>query len=567
MLSSAKAVFSSHCSDLSSYSRIPLLKKIVQITDNIFLNNEQYESDRNVLGQSRKDALIKAVLYQNFEDIKDFTEDYYKVLEVAHKRQNLTREFIQLALKNNSGISHQFSSFDCILIEYGITISNLYDRFYVKWAKSVQGNKCAEELEKRKDSIDKELTNSYTIICLNEETNEFYDIPYATYFKEELQPIVEAMDLLIHDLEILLNHQPNDLPIDEVKAYIKYIKQYRNTLVETDKTKLEEMNKELDMLWMDIKYYIQYIHDIEYGYGDVLRCKAIPDFSVRFIDEDYEKVNQFIKTGVQSSMVNYFNKRNTSLGSNGIFAVENSMCAIYCIPFCCGQSVSFRFSGQSIPNRSEVKNVKGVKIYFDPISTQSRIEQTKDLIKKVCANAESLFEYLTAIDTIKNHVAAHELGHAIYNLENVKDTIKVDTKTLLEEPRAELTALSTMKLLYDDKLITREELQRTLVSFAVQDLRRFAMFDKSSIRPYIISAISCYGIYERLGFVSIQNDLLHFNLDKVDDVLNETTLLFESILKAEDERNGEKLEEILKTMKMHCNAVDWLIQKLFTEKQ
>lgn len=38
-------------------------------------------------------------------------------------------------------------------------------------------------------------------------------------------------------------------------------------------------------------------------------------------------------------------------------------------------------------------------------------------------------------------------GHAIYSLDAVKDVIKVSTKTLLEEPRAELTALHTLLIL------------------------------------------------------------------------------------------------------------------------
>lgn len=38
-------------------------------------------------------------------------------------------------------------------------------------------------------------------------------------------------------------------------------------------------------------------------------------------------------------------------------------------------------------------------------------------------------------------------GHAIYSLDAVKDVIRVSTKTLLEEPRAELTALHTLLLL------------------------------------------------------------------------------------------------------------------------
>ena len=51
------------------------------------------------------------------------------------------------------------------------------------------------------------------------------------------------------------------------------------------------------------------------------------------------------------------------------------------------------------------------------------------------------------VGTIVWHVAAHEIGHAIYGLDGVKGAIKVSTKTLLEEPRAELTALHTMTLL------------------------------------------------------------------------------------------------------------------------
>ncbi len=40
-------------------------------------------------------------------------------------------------------------------------------------------------------------------------------------------------------------------------------------------------------------------------------------------------------------------------------------------------------SGQSIPNRAEVKNAKGVKIYFDPVSTGMREKAVRKLVEKV----------------------------------------------------------------------------------------------------------------------------------------------------------------------------------------
>ena len=67
------------------------------------------------------------------------------------------------------------------------------------------------------------------------------------------------------------------------------------------------------------------------------------------------------------------------------------------------------------------------------------------------------------VGTIVWHVAAHEIGHAIYGLDGVKDVIKTSTKTLLEEPRAELTALHTMTLLEPAGMLSKVCCQPTLL--------------------------------------------------------------------------------------------------------
>jgi len=100
-------------------------------------------------------------------------------------------------------------------------------------------------------------------------------------------------------------------------------------------------------------------------------------------------------------------------------------------------SLHFRFSGQSIPNRSDIKKAEGCKIYFDPISTANRMVQTAALVKKVVtpAQVDELVATMDAVDTLTYHVAAHEVGHAIYNLDALSEVILPATKTLLEEPR------------------------------------------------------------------------------------------------------------------------------------
>ena len=134
------------------------------------------------------------------------------------------------------------------------------------------------------------------------------------------------------------------------------------------------------------------MHDIEYGYGDPLRVKVSPEFSLRLQDADYAPQNATISR-IQGVMLQYFQAclqppgssdvltlpscqdaemecgcaviyslvvsdairetqaRTGKFAREGIAALEQSMAAIYYLPFQCAVSLYFRFSGQSIPNR------------------------------------------------------------------------------------------------------------------------------------------------------------------------------------------------------------------------
>lgn len=66
------------------------------------------------------------------------------------------------------------------------------------------------------------------------------------------------------------------------------------------------------------------------------------------------------------------------------------------------------------------------------------------LTLKCSSRVHSLHQKIACNPQIKESLLA---GHAIYSLDAVKHVIKVSTKTLLEEPRAELTALHTLLIL------------------------------------------------------------------------------------------------------------------------
>ena len=54
--------------------------------------------------------------------------------------------------------------------------------------------------------------------------------------------------------------------------YADYLSQYRTCLAETDIDKLDSVWCVLDEKWMQIRYPIQIVHDIEYAPANLLKC-------------------------------------------------------------------------------------------------------------------------------------------------------------------------------------------------------------------------------------------------------------------------------------------------------
>lgn len=173
-----------------------------------------------------------------------------------------------------------------------------------------------------------------------------------------------------------------------------------------------------------------------------------------------------------------------------LYWVTISKCPIKvdCAVYCPSPNVACT-SGQSVPNREDIKVELGVKIYFDAVETAARVEINKSLIRKVYHDGDAVIRKWKpdAVEMLVWHVAAHEVGHAIYNLESVNDIFTVPGyKTLLEEPRAELTAMFTLKLLFEQAVLDRAKLDEALAHFALDALRYFDKYDSEAMRPYCI---------------------------------------------------------------------------------
>lgn len=223
---------------LQPLRRIQLLKTIEESSSSTFLTSPHVLSVPE--GKQRTQA-INASLHSNFEGITDFSPEFYSLIALASQKQQLTRGLIKLALAKDSklGDLHGFSEFDRILISQSCDIASAYDGYYAAWSRAVQGNEVARRLEERPPPSSSELLlNQYTIIQLNE-AGEYYDVPYAVFFKEELVPVLKAFDATVAELERVKEKTP------EQQVYVRYLRHYRDCLAEEDGQKLEPMWEEL----------------------------------------------------------------------------------------------------------------------------------------------------------------------------------------------------------------------------------------------------------------------------------------------------------------------------------
>ena len=265
-------------------------------------------------------------------------------------------------------------------------------------------------------------------------------------------------------------------------------------------------------------------------------------------------------------MMEYFQGRGTKIASDGLNALANTLARIYYIPCKTGISLQFSFSGQSIPNREDVKVQKGVKIYFDAIETEARVNLNLAYVNLVFNEPATIIAKYKpdAVEQLVWHVAAHEVGHAIYNLESVAGEINnPGMTTLLEEPRAELTAMFTLHLLHSKGVLTLPHLKECLAHFALDALRYFAKFTSEPLRPYIIFQIYAWKTYHKHGYLTENSSgLVELDDSKTIAVLEVFCSCYEDILNCEDTMDGAGLQHILDMMAEETDFVKRIVAKV-----
>jgi len=530
--------------------RVQLLKAIEAATARAF--------ETDVLGQIEdeewRQQVRRVVLESNMGGLEEFGEKWYACVKEKMQRMNLCAEWIILAMEKDAC---GFDLFERAFITGAAKMLPSYHAFYLAYLAAVQDPAIIAALKATPPAADDALIQShYTVVKLAED-QQLTAEAFASNFSTSIAPILAHFDEWIESCKAAAKAMADQKvgPWDAAarETYIAFIEQYRaSTALDDGPQALEAAWTLLDYKWMDTGMPLQLVHDIEDGYGDPLSVKATPDMSLRFLDESYAEANATIKQ-IQRHLEAFYRERDTPLARSGLKALSTTMAGIYFIPFKTGASLQFSFSGQSIPNRVEVSAAKGIKIYFDAVETAARVEINKALIQQVFHDATGGDGVLAkfepeAVEQLVYHVAAHEVGHAIYNLRNVEQCLPFPSISL-EEPRAELTAMFTLKLLHEKHGLPLPKLQTALAHFCLDGLRYFDKYDSSGLRPYIIFQIYAYKVYAQTGYLTLhpESGLLVLDETKTLAALDVFSECFLRLLDGMDKADGQALQQILET--------------------
>lgn len=555
----ATKVYKDNFAELQTLQRVALLKRIEEVSGEAFFKSLQV--DPTELKQ-----VARVVVESNMAGVEEGSERFFELLDHKARRMSLCRDMVDLALSDpQMATTCGFTDFERLLIIGSAHISQAYDAYFLCWEKEANHpllltaieSQDADTLASRDGCV--HLLSPYTMALTQCRGKGFVFKcePYSVFFESLLDPVLNAFDVCIQSLHSCTN-SPQE------RAMVAYLHQYRHSLAESNPDHLESAWELCDRLWMDTQGSLQVVHDIEDGYSDPLRVKQCPDFSLRFLDETYHTENDVIKE-IQALICKYYSSRPTRLAQAGLTALSNTLAGIYYIPFKTGSSLVFAYSGQSIPNRLQVKEEKGVKIYFDAVETQARVEQVIAKVPLLFKDGAALLAQYnpSAVEQLVWHVAAHEVGHAIYGISNMSAFLSNEVITLLEEPRAELTAMFTLRLLHQTGRLSLPDLQKHVVQFAMDGLRYFSKFSSQPMQPYIIFQIHAYNVYLKHGFFQFEQNAIIVDPSKVLDVLDDFSALFESVLASCDKQNeegGKELEGVLATMRQVTPFVEQVVK-------
>lgn len=409
-------------------------------------------------------------------------------------RQNMWRTIALDAIEKGEDLG--FTPEELAILKFGLTIAPIIDRIYSRYKKEMVHSELGEKLA---DMPSKEafewleshgITNSYAIY--KEENGETKQVPYALAFQDEYQELDSELEKLLQNLASLPeNSQP----------FIPYFEAYRRALMETDLDKLEERWRLVDIFWMDIKGPFQPIHAME-SYVDPTRTRIDPEFRIVIADNKSKNINDQAKL-TQQRLIRDLSEVFSGYASfaSSKSAIENSLPLAGTTIVMSGINLDFRPAGQNVPNRSDVKAEKGVKIFMDLKTFDIRSKEIRELLTELFGETFAQTFYQDPGFTVIAGVltAGHEFNHNSFVTPDTDKSLK--NRNQVEETKADLGPFITLRKQLEKREISYSEAQKIVAIVIGKGLRIFRIKDKPGQRPYYISSIVEFNLLKEAGVI------------------------------------------------------------------
>lgn len=498
------------------------------------------------------DDLERAVKYNYFGTIRPDNPLFYKLCEAVSAKESLTRHIIRRTLGNYNEEAENklgLTEVERIVILGSCDISDVFDDMFVDFVKHLTEDPAEKEVRGKKPEDIKALLRIWDI---DPNSSEYLYVLFEKMGDDQtIRPVpwVESRALKTHiaSLREILNHIVYKLEEDPLKTsdrreaapYIDYFSAFKAALNARHPHLQEEAWHELDEKWMQIRSRVQPIHPME-TYTDDLRLRVEPAYVLAIKDERDEEMQKLHELTVKELKA-WLKKRYQGKKSMEASAasMDKTLSGYYTATMS-GARLAYKFGGENVPNREDIRVKDGSKIFLFIASIREGWELNKKRLTKIFGAEKVAQIYDDPENIIRMRggimLSGHEEMHNALVQDGTRKTIGVYEDGLVEEWKCNLGIYSATP---DFSFISSKDKKDYLKALLASSIATLEARENKGRRSYYISALVVLNTLVEMGILSLKGSEWDPNFENEEN----NARFFEKITPIFDE-----MQEVYETM-------------------
>ncbi len=503
-------------------------------------------------------ALAESISRRNHGALDKDGSSFDKVLDFIRQRTEFERMIIKENLRTMA-----LNPIEYILFDMGLELMPIIDFLFFRWKEAVPDvlKRTAQKLNMERSEvaqflIDRRLNDRYAVVVdtdtghppfIYEESGKYREISNGVFFQLESMEIRRILMNGIKKLKDLSN-------LNETGNWIAYFEAWAAAVVNDNADLHEILWEKVDDAWVLCSGRVMMVHPMEEGYADPIRI--MPEVRVLLQLNDAKDMIAAIK----QRMLEWEEELYSDHPRYPQFrtALENTYAGVFITPLYSGEDFDFRFSGQIVPNRSQVR-IKGTKIFLDRNSCRNKIDIYRETVERYFTeDFARMFNEMVSPETFLYYVIAHECGHSVLIGKDTREKMG-DNYRNVEEFKASHIGMEVLMTMVDQ---LPPGYLDSLSLFIVARIIRFmtkGMRGDKTLEPYYKESLIQLNVLLDWNYLNFENGKLSFKLEN-------RAAFFRSILKINDELKKLYLEEDwarVREFRLKYTAVDDGIREIF----